>query len=224
MHFFIKQTRWAGVLSVPKAGSSSNGGLQIMLPLFHSPLFHFKVGTPLASKNFRSTFLSLLLSGILLSLLLQSGQVHVEAQPSPNKTLYLLSFLNYPDSATNSSDDQGIRYAIDLINSESIVPGYKLDLIEASDDCDISWNGVANLVRNLYYSDKQVIAIVGPECSSVAQVVGSLLGLPQISLINIRPSRHLIRSFESHTLPLQLWHQHSKISQRGCFCRFNRSQ
>eukprot|EP00731_Ephydatia_muelleri_P017012 Em0010g110a len=59
MHFFIKQTRWAGVLSVPKAGSSSNGGLQIMLPLFHSPLFHFKVGTPLASKNFRSTFLSL---------------------------------------------------------------------------------------------------------------------------------------------------------------------
>eukprot|EP00731_Ephydatia_muelleri_P025330 Em0017g413a len=59
MHFFIKQTRWAGVLSVPKAGSSSNGGLQIMLPLFHSLLFHFKVGTPLASKNFRSTFLSL---------------------------------------------------------------------------------------------------------------------------------------------------------------------
>ena len=59
MHFFIKQTRWAGVLSVPKTGSSSNGGLQIMLPLFHSPLFHFKVGTPLASKNFRSTFLSL---------------------------------------------------------------------------------------------------------------------------------------------------------------------
>eukprot|EP00731_Ephydatia_muelleri_P031481 Em0022g995a len=103
--------------------------------------------------------------------LLQSGQVHVEAQPSRNKTLYLLSFLNYPDSATNSSNDQGIRYAIDLINSESIVPGYKLDLIEASDDCDISWNGVANLVRNLFYSDKQVIAIVGPECSSVAQVV-----------------------------------------------------
>ena len=30
-----------------------------MLPVFHSPLFHFKVGTPLASKNFRSTFLSL---------------------------------------------------------------------------------------------------------------------------------------------------------------------
>ena len=39
--------------------SSSNGGLQIMLPLFHSPLFHFKAGMPLASKNFRSTFLSL---------------------------------------------------------------------------------------------------------------------------------------------------------------------
>eukprot|EP00731_Ephydatia_muelleri_P031467 Em0022g981a len=128
-----------------------------------------------------------LLSGILLYLLLQ---VHVEAQPSPDKTLYLLSFLTYPDSAINSSV-QGSRYAIDLINSESIVPGYKLDLIEASDDCDISWNGIANLVRNLYYSDKQVIAVVGPECSSVAQVVGSLLGLPQISLINI----HLATSY-----------------------------
>eukprot|EP00731_Ephydatia_muelleri_P031461 Em0022g975a len=68
----------------------------------------------------------------------RSGQVHVEAQPSPNKTLYLLSFLNYPDSATNSSVDQGSRYAIDLINSESIIAGYKLNLIEASDDCDIS--------------------------------------------------------------------------------------
>eukprot|EP00731_Ephydatia_muelleri_P031489 Em0022g1003a len=135
--------------------------------------------------------MSQLLSGILLSLLLRSGQVHVEAQPSPNKTLYLLSFLNYPDSATNSSVDQGSRYAIDLINSESIIAGYKLDLIEASDDCDIGWNGVANLVRNLYYSDKQVIAIVGPECSSVAQVVGSLLGLPQISLINV----HLATSY-----------------------------
>ena len=39
-----------------RMSSSSNGGLQIMLPLFHSPL---KDGTPLASKNFRSTFLSL---------------------------------------------------------------------------------------------------------------------------------------------------------------------
>eukprot|EP00731_Ephydatia_muelleri_P031432 Em0022g946a len=109
----------------------------------------------------------------------------------PIRPCNLLSFLTYPDSATNSSVDQGSRYAIDLINSESIIPGYKLDLIEASDDCDISWNGVANLVRNLYYSDKQVIAIVGPECSSVAQVVGSLLGLPQISLINI----HLATSY-----------------------------
>eukprot|EP00731_Ephydatia_muelleri_P031331 Em0022g845a len=135
--------------------------------------------------------MSQLLSGILLSLLLRSGQVPVEAQPSPDKTLYLLSFLTYPDSATNSSVSQGSRYAIDLINRESIIPGYKLDLIETSDDCDISWNGVAKLFHNLYYSDKQVIAIVGPECSSVAQVVGSLLGLPQISLINI----HLATSY-----------------------------
>ncbi|KAL5459983.1 hypothetical protein EMCRGX_G033387 [Ephydatia muelleri] len=129
-----------------------------------------------------------LLSGILLYLLLQ---VHVEAQHSPDKTLYLLSFLTYPDSATNLSVSQGSRYAIDLINSESIIPGYKLDLIEASDDCDISWNGIANLVRNLYYSDKQVIAVVGPECSNVAKVFGSLLGLSQISLINI----HLATSY-----------------------------
>ena len=46
MHFFIMS-------------SSSNGGQQIMLPVFHSPLFHFKLGMPLASMNFRSTFLSL---------------------------------------------------------------------------------------------------------------------------------------------------------------------
>eukprot|EP00731_Ephydatia_muelleri_P031473 Em0022g987a len=120
--------------------------------------------------------MSQLLSGIRLSLLLRSGQVPVEAQPSPDKTLYLLSFLTYPDSATNSS----------------------LDLIETSDDCDISWNGVAKLFHNLYYSDKQVIAIVGPECSSVAQVVGSLLGLPQISLINI----HLATSYALSTRKL----------------------
>ena len=52
-HALLHQANQIGV------SSSSNGGLQIMLPGFHSPLFHFKVGTPLASKNFRSTFLSL---------------------------------------------------------------------------------------------------------------------------------------------------------------------
>ena len=41
--------------------SSSNGGLQRMLSLFHSllTLFHFKDGRTLTSKSFRSTFLSL---------------------------------------------------------------------------------------------------------------------------------------------------------------------
>ena len=41
--------------------SSSNGGLQRMLSLFHSllTLFHFKDGRTLTSKSFRSTFLPL---------------------------------------------------------------------------------------------------------------------------------------------------------------------
>ena len=120
-------------------------------------------------------------------------------QTSPNKTLYILSLFSYPDSnpslAPAYSDGltivKGARYAVDRINNASLVSDYTLVLIEADDGCNVSWKGVANLINNLYYSDKKVVAIVGPQCSDSAEVVGSIPGRPQVALLNI----HLASSY-----------------------------
>ena len=113
------------------------------------------------------------------------------ARPPPNNTLYILSLLSYPDNNTSLapaySDGptivQGARLALDLINNASFVSDYTVELIEADDGCNLSWIGVANLISNLYYSDRKVVAIIGPECS--AEAVGSITGRPQIALLNI---------------------------------------
>ena len=120
----------------------------------------------------------------------------VVAQPPPNNTLYILSLLSYPadndSSLTSAFSDgptivQGARLAVDLINSASPVSDYTLELIEADDGCNayVSWNGVSNLINNLYYSDQKVVAIIGPECPESAEAVGSITGRPQIALLNI---------------------------------------
>ena len=120
-------------------------------------------------------------------------------QASPNKTLYILSLFSYPDSnpslAPAKSDGltivKGARFAVDRINNASLVSDYTLELIEADDGCNVSWKGVANLINSLYYSDKKVVAIIGPQCSDSAAVVGSITGRPQVALLNI----HLASSY-----------------------------
>ena len=60
-----KPTRWAGVFSVPKAGTCVQFQQWrptenvVTVPLTPHPLFHFKDGRTLTSKSFRSTFLPL---------------------------------------------------------------------------------------------------------------------------------------------------------------------
>ena len=42
-----------------------------------------------------------------------------------------------------------------------------------------------SLIDNLYYGGKQIVGIIGPECSDAAKAVASLTGKPEIALINV---------------------------------------
>ena len=112
-----------------------------------------------------------------------------------NHTLYLLSLLSYPNN--NTSLEPSISDANDIIpgaylavsninNRSDVLADYRLELIAADDGCNISWVGIINLINNLYYTDhKQIVGIVGPECSDSTKAVSSLTGRPEIALLNV---------------------------------------
>ena len=115
------------------------------------------------------------------------------ALEKPN-TLYLLSLLSYFDNDTSSLQPRtdgaaiiaGAELAVAEINNRSdLLENYRLELIPANDGCIFSWKSVISLIDNLYYGGKQIVGIIGPECSDAAKAVASLTGKPEIALINV---------------------------------------
>lgn len=114
-----------------------------------------------------------------------------------NKTLYVISFLPYPN---NNSDLKpftdhgplvvhGARLALEKINNRTDIlwPDYELKILEVNDGCNVSFIGVINLLSQLFYAtdDKRIVGIIGPECAAAVQAVSQLTGKPDISLINV---------------------------------------
>ena len=113
---------------------------------------------------------------------------------SAQQTLYVLSMLTYPDNDTSLQPSihdapdlvQGARLAIETINNRTdILPGFRLELIEADDGCELSWKSIISLLSQLYYSDKQVVGVIGPECSDSTKELSSLTSRPEVALINV---------------------------------------
>ena len=112
-----------------------------------------------------------------------------------SETLYLLSLLSYFDNDTSSLQPgrtdgaaiiAGAELAVAEINNRSdLLENYRLELIPANDGCIFSWKSVISLIDNLYYGGKQIVGIIGPECSDAAKAVASLTGKPEIALINV---------------------------------------
>ena len=112
-----------------------------------------------------------------------------------NRTLYILSFLSYPDNNTDLvplySDGpqtvKGAYLALESINNRTdlLWPDYELKLIETDDGCNISSKTVTNLVSHLYYSTTHIVGLIGPECTNSIEAVAQLTGRPEIALINI---------------------------------------
>ena len=112
---------------------------------------------------------------MLLSLLLTT------VEPSKNHALYIVALAAYPDNVFKPSWDGGAsltpaaRVAVDEINNDSsILPDYRLELIEKDDGCDITFKAVTSFVDASFYSGKQVVGMVGPGCSEAALAIGGL--------------------------------------------------
>ena len=81
-------------------------------------------------------------------------------QQHGNKTLYILSFLSYPDNNTDlkpfyadgPQTVSGAYLALESINNRTdlLWPDYELKRIETDDGCNISFKAVINLVSQLY--------------------------------------------------------------------------
>ena len=78
------------------------------------------------------------------------------------------------------------RLAIDEINNNTdILPGYKLELIEANSECSRD-PGLRTFVSNAIHSEHVAVAILGPGCSSSSIPIASVAGrddirIPQLS-------------------------------------------
>ena len=114
------------------------------------------------------------------------------AQGSEEKTLYLLSLLPQPDSTPSLQPSidtgpmvvTGGRQAVSRINNRSdILKDYKLDLIEADDGCNVTFKALTSLIEALYYSDKQIVGIVGPLCSEAAKAISPFAAKEEVSLL-----------------------------------------
>ncbi|KAL5476021.1 hypothetical protein EMCRGX_G025921 [Ephydatia muelleri] len=82
----------------------------------------------------------------------------------------------------------GAHLAVSDINNRSdVLTDYRLELLTAADGCNVDWIAVVNLIDYLYYKEgKQIVGIVGPECSDSTKVVASITGRPEIALLNDR--------------------------------------
>ena len=74
------------------------------------------------------------------------------------------------------------RLAIDEINNNTdILPGYKLELIEANSECSRD-PGLRTFVSNAIHSEHVPVAILGPGCSSSSIPIASVAGRDKISI------------------------------------------
>ena len=100
---------------------------------------------------------------------------------SKDHTLYIVALAAYPDTVIMPSWNGGAsltpvaRVAVDEINNDSsILPDYRLELLERDDGCDITFKAVTSFIEPLFYSGKQVVGMVGPGCSEAALAIGEL--------------------------------------------------
>ena len=110
--------------------------------------------------------------------------------------LYFLVMAPYPDcSPFNPSWEGGpavVPAAIvakDLINQrDDILRDYKVELVISDSGCNISTKAVNSLIHGLFYSDRNVVGIIGPGCSEAALAIAPLVSDGKMSLIQIAPT------------------------------------
>ncbi|XP_065905256.1 gamma-aminobutyric acid type B receptor subunit 2-like [Dysidea avara] len=123
-------------------------------------------------------------------------------EPCDNRTrLQILGLFPYRESFWDGEYViPAARLARDEINkNNTILPGFKLELIEVNSGCDRD-RGVREFVSNALYNEHTPVAILGAGCSSSTIAIASIAGrdevrLPQVSYGATSPILSLISSY-----------------------------
>ncbi len=108
--------------------------------------------------------------------------------------LYLVLMAPFP-AAVKPSWEAGhrvapaVQLALDQINNSSVIlRDYELILLKSDTACSNGYAVVKSLVDIVRVSDKPIVGIVGPGCTSAAIAVAEQVSRPQYSLVAITPS------------------------------------
>lgn len=168
----------------------------------------------------RSVFIMLL---TLLHLLSLWSMVARSTKHYNNTTpLYVLVLLPYPDARPDSGWDRGLellpaaRVAVREINNDSsILPGYRIELIEKpSDACGVAQStiGFHNFVYNVLGKSvsTEPIAVMGLACSTVTSAISPIAGREQVGLLQVSMANsHILQDQEKFP---HLWRVISAVS------------
>ena len=102
----------------------------------------------------------------------------------PPHDLYLLTVGPYPDPILKPSWDKGpalipaVRLAVEHINKRAdILDGFSLKLLEGDSGCNLESKAIVTYVKNVFYSGKQVVGIIGPGCSGATLALAPIVSL-----------------------------------------------
>ena len=113
-----------------------------------------------------------------------SGQENNATASEPLHDLYLLTVGPYPDPILKPGWEGGpalipaVRLAVEHINKRrDILEGFSLKLLEGDSGCSIKSKSIVTYVKNMFYSEKQVVGIIGPGCSAATLALAPIVSL-----------------------------------------------
>lgn len=131
---------------------------------------------------------------ILASAKIASERYPDSSSDDPRETIYLLTFVPYPDPrpSLHPSWDGGpnivpaLRLAVEHINNHTdVLNQYKLELINEDGGCNIVSKAVIGFVHRVLERGRRVVGIIGPGCSSSSLAIAPLIVEEELSLISI---------------------------------------
>ena len=138
-----------------------------------------------------STFLRILATAA--ALFVSHGSCTVE-----NRTIYFMAAGPLPDIGVFGPSWPGgtavihaVKLARDHINSRTdILPGYRLEVIEADSGCNIKSKYAIAVARHFagQSRDKVIAGIIGPACSDATLLLAPVLAKEELSVVQIAPS------------------------------------